>query len=691
MRPSESLVETLRIQALSAPSTSGVYLWKDVHGVVIYVGKAKSLRTRLTSYFRCRHDPKTRVLMSRAAALEYLQTQHEYEALLLENTLIKKHTPRYNICLKDGKTYPLLKLTCEPFPRIFRTRQFCQDGARYFGPFPDVQILDSFLKLILRTYKIRTCTTLRKRKNPCLYYHLKRCDAPCCGWVSPRTYQKDIHEITLLLEGNIDATVARLEKRMKRAVRQEAFEAAARIRDDIQAIRCITHKSLVQDMDERARDYIAWSSTGAIVTFAVLRMRGGKLNGRELFRTRSLKNEEEILSEFLITYYSDHTIPPHLFVHSSAGLAEHWLSHKAGTQCTVTLIPLHTFPTPQTPSSTVTTNAPTLAASQNSNAVQDSGLRSCSETSTMHTLQKAHDACTASEGTRENTPHESAHTPHHRAILAMAQLNAHEDITRYLKNRGADDALKELQKQLHLARIPTLIEGFDISHLGGKYTVASLICFKNGAPDTKNYRLFNLRAHDTRIDDFASMREAIARRYTHTPEGYTLPDLILVDGGIGHVSAAQHVLDALGLSIPLVGLAKRAEELFIPNSPTPLVLDRRNPALHMLQRIRDEAHRFAITRNRHLRTKKELVLSFERLPHVGKVRAHRLLAHFGSFRSLQSATPQDIATAIHIPLTQAHTILHAATRSTTAPVREEYKEHEHDPQGESPGPGRKTD
>ncbi|WP_425274089.1 excinuclease ABC subunit UvrC, partial [Treponema pallidum] len=307
MRPSESLVETLRIQALSAPSTSGVYLWKDVHGVVIYVGKAKSLRTRLTSYFRCRHDPKTRVLMSRAAALEYLQTQHEYEALLLENTLIKKHTPRYNICLKDGKTYPLLKLTCEPFPRIFRTRQFCQDGARYFGPFPDVQILDSFLKLILRTYKIRTCTTLRKRKNPCLYYHLKRCDAPCCGWVSPRTYQKDIHEITLLLEGNIDATVARLEKRMKRAVRQEAFEAAARIRDDIQAIRCITHKSLVQDMDERARDYIAWSSTGAIVTFAVLRMRGGKLNGRELFRTRSLKNEEEILSEFLITYYSDHT------------------------------------------------------------------------------------------------------------------------------------------------------------------------------------------------------------------------------------------------------------------------------------------------------------------------------------------------------------------------------------------------
>jgi len=581
MKEQSETRERLHATALDAPKTSGVYFWKDETGRVIYVGKAKNLKNRLSSYFTSNRDIKTRILVSRAHTIEYITTDNEYEALLLENTLIKQHSPRYNINLKDGKTYPLIKITNEEFPRVFRTRRMQNDGARYFGPFPNVPAVDAFLDYVKRNYRLRQCKVLKKRKTPCLYYHIGLSSAPCCGKIDAEAYAAAVDEIALLLDGDTAESVARLETAMKDAAKALLFEKAARMRDGIAAIRELREQNAVVDLDPEARDYIAWAAEGTMVTFAVLRMRGGRLTARDLYRTRSLKDEEEILPEFLMAFYTDPAdAPPRIFVPSESGLAlaERWISEGLGAATHIEAL------------------SPDGAAGRG-----DEGRR-------------------------------------HAAAMAMARFNAREDAARRLREHGDFPALEELKTLLGLPTIPSRIEGFDIAHIGGRLPVASLISFKDGNPDRKNYRMFRLRTTDGVIDDFASMREVTSRRYSRLMnEGADLPDLLLIDGGIGQVNAVQGVLDALGADIPIVGLAKRDEELYLPGRSDPVTLPRRSDALRLLQRVRDETHRFATTRNQRLRTKENTTLIFESLPGVGPKKAVRLLERFGSLEGLATA------------------------------------------------------
>ena len=627
--------EALHQYALSAPKTSGVYLWRDEKDIVIYVGKAKSLKNRLSSYFASRRDIKTRILVSRARRIEYIQTDNEYEALLLENNLIKKYKPRYNINLKDGKTYPVLKITNERYPRLYRTRRIQNDGARYFGPFPNVPAIDDFLSLVKRTYGLRQCKRLKKRE-PCLYFHIGRCSAPCADKISESDYRKDIDEIALLLEGDLKKPLAELTEKMKAAAAAREFEKAARIRDGMQAVRALRGQNTVEDMDPEARDYIGWAAEGALITFTVFKMRGGKVVGRDLYRTESLKDEAEVLPEFLIAYYTDpKQIPPHIFVCAGQEyeLAEQWFADKLGVNVTITAIPLDG----QKPRHEADADAAASVPGK-----------------------------TAVPVAAEKTPvYGAAILRRHKAALAMAQFNAKEDAARRIKELGDFPALEELQKILSLARPPHRIEGFDIAHLHGKYTVASLISFKDGNPDKKNYRIFRLRTTDGVIDDYASMREAVARRYTRLlNEAAELPDLIMIDGGIGQVNAAKAVLDALELDIPLVGLAEKNEELYRPHINKPIVLPRRSAALRVLQRVRDETHRFANTRNNRLRSKEELHLQFEQLPHIGEKRAARLLRSFSSIEKLAAASPEAAAAAARITQAQAQEVIAAARKAT---------------------------
>ena len=678
--------EALHQYALSAPKTSGVYLWRDEKDIVIYVGKAKSLKNRLSSYFASKRDIKTRILVSRARRIEYIQTDNEYEALLLENNLIKKYKPRYNINLKDGKTYPVLKITNERYPRLYRTRRIQNDGARYFGPFPNVPAVDDFLSLIKRTYTLRQCKRLKKRE-PCLYFHIGRCSAPCADKISETDYRKDIDEIALLLEGDLKKPLAELTEKMKAAAAAREFEKAARIRDGMQAVRALRGQNSVEDMDPEARDYIGWAAEGALITFTVFKMRGGKVVGRDLYRTESLKDEAEVLPEFLIAYYTDpKQIPPHIFVCAGQEyeLAEQWFADRLGVKVTITAIPLED----RKQASATDTESPT-AVNEHSYHIDNTeaaaaektpvyGAVTPDEADTTPVSDSASEpevskqtAATSNTAGRSEIPERSAadRLPpsvlrRHKAALAMAQFNAKEDAARRVKELGDFPALEELQKILSLDRPPHRIEGFDIAHLHGKYTVASLISFKDGNPDKKNYRIFRLRTTDGIIDDYASMREAVARRYTRLlNEAAELPDLIMIDGGIGQVNAAKAVLDALELDIPLVGLAEKNEELYRPHINKPIVLPRRSAALRVLQRVRDETHRFANTRNNRLRSKEELHLRFEQLPHIGEKRAARLLRSFSSIEKLAAASVEAAAAAARITQAQAEEVIAAARKT----------------------------
>lgn len=626
--------EKLHATALDAPKTPGVYLWKDETGGVIYVGKAKSLKNRLSSYFTSNRDIKTRILVSRAHSIEYITCDNEYEALLLENTLIKKYTPRYNINLKDGKTYPVIRITPEEFPRVYRTRTIKNDGARYFGPFPNVVALDQFLDFVKRSYRFRQCRVLKKRTAPCLYFHIGRCSAPCCGKITAEEYQKELEEIILLLSGDGKASpagadgnagsIARLQAMMKDAAAALMFEKAARIRDGIRAIVSLSEQNAVVDMDPEARDYIAWAAEGTMVTFAVLQMRAGRLTGRDLYRVRSLKEEEEILPEFLMAYYTDSArVPPRIFVPTENGLAlaEKWFAEGLGISTLITVVGPDERAQPDEGTSPAESASPAEIASPDESASPEAVL--------------APDVDYGPDTERR-----------HRAAMAMARFNAREDASRRLREHGDFPALEELKKALSLPRLPARIEGFDIAHLGGRLPVASLISFQDGNPDRKNYRIFRLRTTDGVIDDFASMREVTSRRYTRLlNEGAELPDLIMIDGGIGQVNAVKGVLDALGADIPIVGLAKEDEELYLPGNSTPIVLPRRSDALRLLQRVRDETHRFATTRNQKLRTKENTTLIFERLPGIGPRKAVAILEHFGSLEALARAVAEDTGVA----------------------------------------------
>lgn len=600
--------EILHQTALKAPSQSGVYMWRNEGGTVIYVGKAKNLKNRLTSYFNAHKDIKTRLLVSNARSIEYITTNNEYEAFLLENNLIKKYTPRYNINLKDGKSYPVMRITNEKYPRLFKTRHVVQDGSVYFGPFPDATALDTFIDTLYEIYPLRHCKQFREKSSPCLYYHIGRCLAPCCKSIEESTYREFVEEITMLLENKGDETVKKIETSMKAAAAKMDFEKAARIRDGLRALAVLQNQNIVEGFDGDDRDYLASWREGELVSFTVLKIRGGKLLGRDNYRTVSVNEDTELLPEFMSAYYTEkESIPPHIYVMTGDGMEiiKRWISESYNIKTDIVLV-----------------------------------------TEQM-------------EGARL-----------HKAALDMARQNAHEDIIRRMRERGDFPAMEELQKVLGLPNLPVRIEGFDIAHIGGKFPVASLISFYNGNPDKKNYREFRLKTTDGIIDDFASMREVTTRRYSRLMnEHKELPDLILIDGGIGQVNAVDGVLSALGLDIPIAGLAKRDEEIWRPHASKPICLPKRSDALRLLQRVRDETHRFATSRNQELRTKENTISPFVKLPHIGAERDKLLMKKYGTLAALSAAPEADIAQTLHVRAGLATDILLAA--------RELLKKQEH--------------
>lgn len=605
--------EILHETALKAPSSSGVYLWRNEKGTVIYVGKAKNLKNRLSSYFSGERHIKVQLLVSNASSIEYITTSNEYEAFLLENNLIKKYSPRYNIQLKDGKSYPSLKITNEEFPRLFKTRQIKKDGSIYYGPYPDSGALETFIETLYKVYPVRHCRTFKKRTAPCMYYHIGRCKAPCCGKIDKDSYNEFIEEIKSLLEGKGDETVAKMTSIMKAAAASLNFEKAARIRDGLRALTVMQNQNLVEDfvsMDDR--DYISHWREGELVSFTVLKIRGGKLLGRDNFRVESIADDDELLEEFAAAYYSDEEdLPPSVFVseEDNSKVLGEWLEN---------------LKPDEEHSQKPKTKLVTVKCSQDDRRF-------------------------------------SAENRRHAAILNMAKNNAHEDIIRRLRERGDMPALEELKKLLGLPRLPDRIEGFDIAHIGGKFPVASLISFWKGNPDKKNYRYFRLKTTDGVIDDFASMREATTRRYSRLKnENESLPDLILIDGGIGQVNAVDGILKALDLDIPIAGLAKRDEEIWRPHASKPICLPKRSDALRLLQRVRDETHRFATSRNQTLRTKENTVSIFSTLPHVGEKREKLLLKTFTTIENLAKTEESQIAQLLHIRADEAGEILLSA-------------------------------
>lgn len=592
--------EELHQTALKAPELSGVYMWKNSSGTVIYVGKAKSLKSRLSSYFNANKDIKTRLLVSRARSIEYITTNNEYEAFLLENNLIKKYTPRYNINLKDGKSYPVMRITNEKYPRLFKTRLVVQDGSQYFGPFPDAGALDTFIDTLYEIYPLRHCKTFREKASPCLYYHIGRCLAPCCKKVEEADYRAYIEEIAALVgDGGTEEGLSRLEAKMKEAASRMDFEKAARIRDGLKALSVLKNQNIVEGFDGDDRDYIASWREGELVSFTVLKIRAGKLLGRDNYRAVSLNEDTEILPEFMGAYYTEkESIPPHIYVMTGDGMEiiKKWISDSYGIEADISLV-------------------------------------------------------------RPGMEAEKLHS----AALEMARQNAKEDIIRRMRERGDFPAMEELQKVLGLPTLPVRIEGFDIAHIGGKFPVASLISFYNGNPDKKNYREFRLKTTDGIIDDFASMKEATSRRYTRlVNEKKPLPDLILIDGGIGQVNAVDAVISSLGLDIPIAGLAKRDEEIWRPHAAKPVCLPKRSDALRLLQRVRDETHRFATSRNQELRTKENTISPFVKLPHIGKERDKLLMKEYGTLAALCAAQEADVAHLLHVRAAQATELLLAA-------------------------------
>ena len=589
--------EVLHQTALKAPNQSGVYMWRNEGGTIIYVGKAKNLKNRLTSYFSGNKDIKTKLLISRARSIEYITTGNEYEAFLLENNLIKQHNPRYNICLKDGKSYPVLKITKEKFPRLYKTRTVVHDGSIYFGPFPDAAALDTFIETLYEIYPLRHCRKFHEKSSACLYYHMGKCLGPCCKKTDNSTYSEFIGEITSLLEGKED-TVKKLENQMREAARELNFEKAARLRDGLKALSIMQNQNIVEGFDQSDRDYIATWREGELVSITILKIRDGKLLGRDNYRTLSMNEDTELIPEFMSAYYTEKEIvPPSIYVVSKDGteFMKRWMKECYGLD--IEIIPVD----------------------------ETEGMRM------------------------------------HKAAVNMAQQNAREDIVRRVRERGDFPAMEELKKELGLEKLPVRIEGFDIAHIGGKFPVASLISFYNGNPDKKNYRYFRLRTTDGLIDDFASMKEAVSRRYTRLlNEGAEMPDLLLIDGGIGQVNAVDSILQTLGLDIPIAGLAKRDEEIWRPHTSKPICLPKRSDGLRLLQRVRDETHRFATSRNQELRTKENTVSPFTKLPGVGPKRDVLLMKKYGTLESLAATSEADIAQTLGIKADAASDILISA-------------------------------
>ena len=586
--------ESARDQARSLPENPGCYLMKNAEGTVIYVGKAKNLKRRVNSYFLPNRNAKTAALVEKIVNIEYVITGNEYEALVLENNLIKKYNPHYNILLKDGKSYPLIRITNEDYPRVFKTRRVIKDGSLYYGPYPDGKRLDMYLGTVEDTYPLRLCQgVLKKKSTPCLYYHMKKCSGPCIGAISKEEYGEYIKEVKDFLSGDDSSLSRKVKKEMLEASKKLDFETAAKKRDLLEALSVMQSNQGVDDMDtsEDSRDYAAIEMRAYLCTVSIMQFRDGRLIGKAMYRAECLGDETETLLSFLIQYYSDgDTLPHELYVSHDidAELLSKFFKEELGKPLKVEI------------------------------------------------------------------PKDGKHY----RILRLAGENATRDVEKRLKSVDNTPALERLKEITNIDTLPSLIEGFDIAQLSGKYTVASLIVFRDGNPSNKEYRHFSMKSlEENEINDFQSIHEAVFRRYKRQrDEKAQLPDLLMVDGGIGQVNAAIAALDELGLSFPVVGLAEKHEEIVFPDN-TSLLLDHSDPGLRVLIALRDECHRFATSFNQRMRSKDASFKLLESIDGVGPERSKRIMQTYQSVEAILSLTPEELAKGAKIPLPVAERVL----------------------------------
>jgi len=586
----------LETKLKTLPTNPGVYQFKNDKDKVIYVGKARNLRSRVRSYFHgTATNAKTIALVKKIKDVELVVTDSEIEALVLENNLIKELKPRYNIDLKDDKSFPFIKVTNEPYPQVYSTRQVVQDGSKYFGPYTSVKSMKSSLRMINQIFKIRSCkydinevTIAKKKYKLCLDYHINKCDGPCEGLISEREYNEMVQEVIKLLRGKTDDLIKELETKMQNASAGLDFEKAAEIRDKLEQLKTISSKQKIVSNDFVDRDVLSVAYEGNDSACSIFNIRSGKLVGKKQLQLR-LKGAEglpEIYNSIVKFYYAEQTeIPKEILFEKEpidSELLKEWLNLRAEKKVK--------FVIPQR--------------------------------GELHSLVKM---C------KQN------------AILQLKEIQ----IQRMKKEGHVPFAVAALQKDLGLNKLPAKIECFDISNLQGTDSVASMVVFVDGKPKKSLYRKFIIKDVDG-PDDFASMQEVLRRRYTRLMENEEpMPDLIMVDGGKGQLSSALEVLNDLGLKqIPIIGLAKRLEEVFFPKQSEALSISKTSSGLKLLQQIRDEAHRFAITFHRKRRNKRTFTSELTGIKGIGPSTAQMLIKQLGSVSQIKKASLKNIAAVV---------------------------------------------
>lgn len=587
------------------PTKPGCYIMKDAAGKIIYVGKAVNLRNRVRSYFHssAAQDAKTGQLVRQIDHIEWIIVGSELEALILEMNLIKKHRPRFNIRLKDDKRYPYIKVSwADAFPKVTVTRQMVEDGSRYFGPYTSVWAVHQTLDVLRRIFPYLTCDReiTGQDARACLYYDIKLCSGPCIGAVKQQQYRQMIDDLCAFLDGHTEPIVARLRAEMQQAAEELRFEQAAALRDRLQAIDRVVEKQKVISTEQMDSDVIAIARNNGEACVQIFFIRAGKLLGREYFILEGTEdeNDSEIIAQFIKQFYAEAArLPCEVLLPQEveeARIIQQWLNTRGNCNKVELKVP------------------------------------------------------------REGTPQE---------LVQMATENAVETLQALRTQWEADtnrqsEALAGLQSALGLAAPPNRIECYDISNTQGTASVGSMVVFEQGVPAKKYYRRFNIKTVEG-PDDFASMEETLTRRFRRwqaaqeqkspggkvDPSFALLPDLLIVDGGKGQLGRAVEVLQRFDLMgrVPVVGLAKQEEELFLPGRSDSILLPRHSQALYLVQRVRDEAHRFAITAHRNRRSKIGLASQLDEIPGVGPTRRKALLRHFGGdMEAIRGASIEDL-------------------------------------------------
>jgi excinuclease ABC subunit C len=621
---------TLDDKLARLPDRPGVYLYRDAKAQVVYVGKAASLRARVRSYFQDSRprDPKTDALVRQVRDLEYIVTDNELEALMLEANLVRKHRPRYNIILRDDKHYPFLKLTTdEEFPRLLVARRVKTDGASYYGPFYPATAMRETLRLTRQLFPLRTCSIKidGRRERPCIQYSIGRCNAPCTGWETREGYANTVREVEQFLAGKDDDLALSLTQEMEAASAQEKFERAAVLRDQIQSLKKVRERQKIISTDEVDQDVIGVVRQGSDACVELFFVRKGRLLGQESFFFDKVSgwSDGEILSAFLRQFYTKDVRPaPEILLSEDVpepDLLTEWLGGLAGRRVQ-------------------------LAAPQRG-------------------------------GKRE--------------FVAMAEENAAIALqNRLLSRENRQQAIQEeLRSVLDLPGLPNRIEGYDISHIQGAEQVGSMVVWENGGPKKDEYKRFRIKTV-TGSDDFAALEEMLRRRFARAlGDGGSLPDLVVIDGGRGQLNVGLRVLQDLGLDwMPVIALAKREEEVFRPDSLDPVVLDPTSPALHTLQKIRDEAHRFAITYHKTLRNRRTIQSVLDAIPGVGPTIRTNLLKTLGSARRVRDSSVAELAAVPKVtPKLAQHIYEHFHPAPAATPLAPEGDEAAEEPEGGGSG------